>query len=123
MADLFSLPKVAAHVPSHCGPVLKTVPASQRLNAYLHPWHLNLSEAAKTGRYPSMHQLRTHYPSIVWKEYQASREALEIKFDHAAGEDIGFFNVKYIDGHCKGLLVQTVLALIVHEVPWLFLVD
>ena len=106
-------------MPQLCGPVLKSVPATQRLNAYVHPWHLSLAESAKTGRYPSMHQLRTHFPSIVWKDYQASREALEIKFDLAGGDDIDFFKVKYIDGHCKGLLVQTILALIVHTVPWL----
>jgi len=119
MADIFSLEKVAHHVPLSLGPVLKTVPVSKRSNVFLHPWHLDLSEQAKygmTGKYPSMCQIRAHLPSIVWRGYQQEREALEIKFDLAAGVDFGYFNVKYIDGHCKGIMVQAILALVVHMV-------
>ena len=114
MADLFSLPEVVAHLPSTLGPVLKNVPACQRLNAYIHPWHLSLSENAKTGRYPSMHQIRIHFPSVVWKNYQSSREALDIKFDLPAGDEMGFFRVRYIDGHCKGIICQSILAMVIH---------
>ncbi|CAK9074707.1 unnamed protein product [Durusdinium trenchii] len=85
MADIFAIPEVAAKLPQSCGPVLKTVPASARSNAYLHPWHLSLCENAKAGRFPTMHQTRLHMPSIVWKHYQAHREALEIKCDAPAG--------------------------------------
>ena len=91
MGDLFAIPEVVANIPSQCGPVLRNVPSTARQNVYLHPWHLSLSENAKAGRYPSMHQTRIHFPTIVWKNYLASREALEIKFDAAGGEAIDFF--------------------------------
>ena len=87
MGDMFSIPEVAKHLPQW-GPVLKSVPASQRLNVYLHPWHLSLGEGAKAGRYPSMHQTKAHMPSVVWKNYQAAREALEIKCDQPAGDQL-----------------------------------
>ena len=115
MANIFSIPEVAKYLPQN-GPVLKAVPTSDRQNVYLHPWQLSLAESAKAGRYPSMHQTRLHLPSIVWKGYQASREALEIKFDVAAGEQIGYFSVKYIDGHNKGLIVQAILAMVIRTV-------
>lgn len=117
MANIFSIPEVVKHLPQN-GPVLKAVPACERQNAYLHPWHLSLAETAKAGRYPSMHQTRLHLPSIVWKGYQASREALEIKFDVPVGDQVGYFSVKYIDGHNKGLMVQAILALVIHSVAW-----
>ena len=114
MGDLFAIPEVVANIPSQCGPVLRSVPSTARQNVYLHPWHLSLSENAKAGRYPSMHQTRAHFPSIVWKNYLASREALEIKFDAGGGEEIDFFSVRYIDGHNKGIIVQTLLALVIY---------
>lgn len=114
MADVFSMPEVATHVSSNFGPVLKTVPASQRLNAYVHPWHLSLDENAKAGKYPSMYQIRCHFGSVVWKTYQSEREALEIKFDKAPGEEMGYFNVRYIDGHCKGIMCQAVFGLMIY---------
>lgn len=113
MGDLFSIPEVAKHLPQW-GPVLKSVPATQRLNVYLHPWHLSLGEGAKAGRYPSMHQTKAHMPSVVWKNYQAAREALEIKCDQPAGDQLEYFSVRYIDGHNKGVMVQSVLALVVY---------
>lgn len=123
MADIFAIPEVAAKLPQSCGPVLKTVPASARSNAYLHPWHLSLCENAKAGRFPTMHQTRLHMPSIVWKHYQAHREALEIKCDAPAGDQIGHFTVRYIDGHNKGMMVQGLLAMVIHTATqqiWVF---
>ena len=116
MGDLFTIPEVVAHIPSQCGPVLRSVPSTARLNAYMHPWQFSLSERAKAGRYPSMHQTRIQFPSIVWKNYQASREAVEVKFDAAGGDTIEFFSVRYIDGHNKGIIVQTLLALVIYAV-------
>lgn len=117
MAEIFCIPEVAKHIPAGLGPVLRSVPTTQRLNCYLHPWHLDLSEGAKygaTGKYPSMVQVRTHLPSIVWKTYQSEREALDIKFDMPPGDDIEYFTVKFIDGHCKSVICQAVLALVIH---------
>ena len=103
------------------GPVLKSVPSTARQNVYLHPWHLSLSEGAKAGRFPSMHQTKLHFPSIVWKNYQAAREALELKFDSCGGENVEFFSVRYIDGHNKGIMVQAVLAMVIYAATQLAL--
>lgn len=113
------MPEVAKHLPAGLGPVLKTVPVSKRSSVFVHPWHLDLSEQAKygeTGKYPSMCQVRAHLPSIVWRGYQQEREALEIKFNQSLspGVDIGYFQVKYIDGHCKGIMCQAILALVIY---------
>ncbi len=121
MADIFAIPEVASRVPQGAGPVLKTIPASKRPNVYLNPWDLSLGENAKAGKYPSMHQMRLHYPSIVWKTYQSHREALEIKFDQPSGTNIDFFSVRYIDGHNKGLICQAILAMVIHKVSWFHL--
>lgn len=119
MAEIFSMPEVAKHLPAGLGPVLKTVPVSKRSSVFVHPWHLDLSEQAKfgqTGKYPSMCQVRAHLPSIVWRGYQQEREALEIKFNQSSspGVDIGYFQVKYIDGHCKGIMCQAILGLVIY---------
>lgn len=86
MADIFSLPEVAAHIPRETGPVLKSVPASARANVY---------------------------------GYRSESEALELKFHQAAGETIDYFSIKYTNGHCKGMMRQTILALVVHMATWL----
>lgn len=112
-----AIPEVAAKLQSGLGPVLKTVPVSKRTNVYVCPWHLDMSPGAKfgeQGKYPSMVQVRCHFPSIVWKGFMPERDALEIKFDLQPGADLGLFNVKYIDGHCKGIMVQAIFALIVY---------
>ena len=116
MADIFSVPEIAKHIPAGLGPVLKTVPVTKRSSVFLHPWHLDLSEKAKygeTGKYPAMCQVKTHLPSVVWRGYQQEREALEIKFDMAPSSEIGYFQVKYIDGHCKGIMCQAILGLVI----------
>ena len=123
MGDIFQIPNVIGHIQSQLGPVLKSVPANSRQNVYLHPWHLSLAESAKAGRYPSMHQTRAHFPSILFKTFQSAREAIEIKFDAAAGESIDFFTIRYIDGHNKGLMVQGILALVIHLVSWISLLQ
>lgn len=117
MAEIFSAAEIVKHIPSGLGPVLKTVPMTKRSSVFLHPWHLDLSEKAKygeTGKYPSMCQVKAHLPSVIWRGYQQEREALEIKFNIAPGTEIGYFQVKYIDGHCKGIMVQAVLGLVVY---------
>ena len=117
MAEIFSAAEIVKHIPSGLGPVLKTVPVTKRSSVFLHPWHLDLSEKAKygeTGKYPSMCQVKAHLPSVIWRGYQQEREALEIKFNMAPGTEIGYFQVKYIDGHCKGIMVQAVLGLVVY---------
>ena len=125
MADIFSVPEIAKHIPAGLGPVLKTVPVTKRSSVFLHPWHLDLSEKAKygeTGKYPAMCQVKAHLPSVVWRGYQQEREALEIKFDMAPSSEIGYFQVKYIDGHCKGIMCQAILGLVVfmvqHAAGW-----
>ena len=118
MADIFAILAVVAQLPSHLGPVLQKAPTTGRQNAYVHPWHLSLAEIAKAGRYPSMHQTRLHFPSVVWKTYQASREALEIKLDQSGGDDLGYFTIRYIDGHNKGIIVQSILAMVIYNVTW-----
>lgn len=123
MADLFAIPEVAAQLPLNLGPVLKSIPTTQRHNVYLHPWHFDLSVHAKfgeVGKYPSMSQLRKHMPSVVFKCYQAEREAIDIKFVDGAEDAsaIQFFQVRYIDGHCKGIMAQSILALVIYMAPW-----
>ena len=63
-----------------------------------------------------MHQTRLHFPSVVWKTYLSSREALEIKIDQLGGEDLQYFSIRYIDGHNKGIIVQSVLAMVIYIV-------
>ena len=113
MADLFMIPEVAKliHPP---GPLLKTVPATARTNVFCTPWQLDMSEDAKVGRYPSMVQTRAHLPSVVWKNYRAELEALDLKFTSAPGCDIEQYSVRYVDGHNKGLMVQGILSLVIY---------
>ena len=113
MGDMFSIPEVAKHLPQW-GPVLKSVPASQRLNVYLHPWHLSLGEGAKAGRYPSMHQTKAHMPSVVWKTIRLPGKRWKSNVTSLRGDQLEYFSVRYIDGHNKGVMVQSVLALVVY---------
>ena len=122
MADLFAIPEVAKYIPSGLGPVLKSVPVAKRTNVYMHPWHFDLSEHAKygqTGKFPSMYQIKLHLPSIVFRNYQPEKEALEVKFDLAVGEELRFFQTKFIDGHTKSIMVQSILAMCIYMEPWL----
>ena len=117
MADIFAIPEVAKYIPSGLGPILKSVPAAKRANVYLHPWHFDLTDQAKFGRfgkYPSMYQIKLHLPSIVFRNYQPEREAIEVKFDLATGTDIGYFQTKFIDGHAKSIMIQSILAMCVY---------
>ena len=111
-------------MPSGLGPLIKSVPTGARKNVYVHPWQLDISENAKFGKYPSMVQVKTHFPSVIARGYESEKEALEIKFTSDAlgakmGQELDIFSVRYIDGHCKGLMVQAVFALLIHLAPQL----
>ncbi|CAJ1380672.1 unnamed protein product [Effrenium voratum] len=83
MLAFLAQPQVAAELPAPPGPVLTMVPTTTRKNVYIHPWHLDMSDAAKyglNGKWPSNVAIRTHLPSVIQAGYQSEKESLEIKF-------------------------------------------
>ena len=129
MCDYFALPAVAERIAlkGPVGPqVLTTVPVTNRRNVYLHPYHFDLSDAAKYGvggKFPSNVQVRIHFPSIVNRGYESERESIEIKFPpelHGSGKNLPLFKVQFIDGHCKSTMILAVFALLDYMVscPW-----
>ena len=66
-----------------------------------------------------MVQTRAHLPSLVWKNYHSELEALDLKFTTAPGSEIEQYSIRYVDGHNKGLMVQGILALVIHLETWL----
>ena len=116
MADFFSLREVAERLPVPSPPTLSSCPNTTKKNVYLHPWHLDMSNAAKygiNGKWPSNVAIRTHLPSIIKNTYQSEREALEIKFppEHH-GKTIPLFSVQFVDGHAKSVMVHAIFALL-----------
>lgn len=98
---------------------LANIPAASRKNMYITPWMLDFSETSKydgMGRYPSTLQFRAHFPSVVHSGYQSEKEALEVKFTKNRGGDHGKgvlpFSIGYVDGQNKGLIVQSIFALL-----------
>lgn len=116
MLAFLAQPQVAAELPAPPGPVLTMVPTTTRKNVYIHPWHLDMSDAAKyglNGKWPSNVAIRTHLPSVIQAGYQSEKESLEIKFPvDLHGKDLPLYCVQYIDGHAKGVMVQCIFALL-----------
>ena len=126
MLDYLSIPEVGKCLSTmSAGPVLATVPVTTRKNVYLHPWQFDLTNAAKYGhggKWPGNYQVKMHFPSVVENGYQAEKEAIEVKWPaDLHGQDIPLFSTQYIDGHCKGVMVQLVFALLDHMEPRLSL--
>ena len=96
---------------------LKNIPGASRKNMFLCPWMLDCSETGKfdgLGRYPSTLQFRAHFPSIVNSNYQSEKEALEVKFTKVNSQTstVEPFSIGYVDGQNKGLIVQSIFALL-----------
>jgi hypothetical protein len=96
---------------------LKNIPGASRKNMFLCPWMLDFSETGKfdgLGRYPSTLQFRAHFPSIVNSNYQSEKEALEVKFTKVNSQTstVEPFSIGYVDGQNKGLIVQSIFALL-----------
>lgn len=111
MSKYLSTPGVADKIPSINGPVLKAVPPNSRKGFYLQPWHLNFSENAKCGKFPSNVAMRLHLPSFLNRGFEGDREPLEVRFDQP---DLELFSVMYVDGHTKGVCIQAIFGLLAH---------
>lgn len=126
MLDFFSLPEVASRLPTPSGPVLTHSPVSTRKNFYVHPYDLDMTNSAKygvNGKWPSTVAVRTHFPSLVHRNYESEKEALELKFKpESHGQKLELFSAGYIDGHCKGVMVQGVFALLDYLEPQFLIV-
>ncbi|CAK9110935.1 unnamed protein product [Durusdinium trenchii] len=73
----------------------------------------NSAKYGVNGKWPSTVAVRTHFPSLVHRNYESEKEALELKFKpESHGQKLELFSAGYIDGHCKGVMVQGVFALL-----------
>ena len=112
MGRYCSVPQVAESIPRISGPKRADVPGGSCKGFYLNPWHLSFAENAKYGRFPPNVQLRAHMGSFLSRGYETEREPLEVRFDQGENTPIEYFTVKYVDGHTKGLIVQSIFALL-----------
>ena len=102
------------------GAALKSMPNTSRKGFYLSPWQLSLAETAKFGKWPSNYQVRTRMPSFLNKGFESEREPLDVRFKmDNPGKDIVPFSVGYVDGHCRGLMCQLIMALLIYCEAWL----
>ncbi|CAK9059568.1 Uncharacterized protein SCF082_LOCUS31538 [Durusdinium trenchii] len=117
MNRLFAMSCVNKHVDA-LQSTIQSVPATTKKNFLLDPWAFNFSEHSKygeCGRFPSNHQFLAHYGSFLQHGFESHREAFEVKFGLGHGSDpfkIEPFSVGFVDGQCKALIIQTILALI-----------
>ena len=67
-----------------------------------------------------MANLKHHFKSILYNNFDSFREPLNVHFEQcAADRGVGDFKVRYIDGFTKGLICQSLVAIIDHIVACL----
>ena len=59
-----------------------------------------------------MANLKFHFRSVLYNNLDPYREPLKIKFTEASCRAVDDFSVKYIDGFTKGLIAQSIIAMI-----------
>lgn len=84
----------------------------------LQPWAFDFSESAKfgaIGRFPTNVQVRSHFGSFL-QGLESHREAMDVKFMKAQESSGVFlidpFTVGFVDGQCKALIIQSILAMV-----------
>ena len=101
-------------------PVLQSVPMTSK-EFYLSPWNFDFSEKGKygdNGRFPTNLQYRAHFFSFLKHGYEASREAVDVRFAENA-DTIAPFSVQFVDGQNKMLIILSILALVEYCDPWI----
>lgn len=118
MESIFSHPCVAKHIERQ-SPKITTVPATSQKSFWLDPWAFDFSESAKfgaTGRFPTNVQVKSHFGSFLQKGLESHREAMDVKFMKAQESSGVFlidpFSVGFVDGQCKALIIQSILAMV-----------
>lgn len=118
MERILSLPGVAKFVDMQ--PLQQSIPSASKKNFHLPPWAFDFSESAKygsTGRFPSNHQFRAHFPSFLQNGLECHREALDVKFvlnkDDPAQYKVHPFTVGFVDGQNKALIIQSIFGLLI----------
>ena len=118
---LFSSPSIMKHIDS--AQAVQSIPQSSLKSFYLDLWSFSFHESAKygqSGRYPSNHQVQMHFQSFLQNGLQAEREAIDVKFN-VSNQDPGLyrvhpFSVGYVDGQCKALIMQAIVAMTINLV-------
>ena len=59
-----------------------------------------------------MANLRFHFKNILWKGLDPFREPLQVQFSGESSREVAPFSVKYIDGFTKGLIAQSIAAIV-----------
>lgn len=67
-----------------------------------------------------MANLKHHFKSICFGNYDTYREPLSVHFEKCgADRKVNDFSVRYVDGYTKGLICQSLVAIIDHIVACL----
>ncbi len=113
MSNIFNVSAIHKLVEDAAQPVLHSVPSASK-EFYLSPWHFDFSEKAKygdKGRFPTNLQYKAHFHSFLRHGYEASREAVDVRFAETSFA-IQPFTVQFVDGQNKLLIILSIFALI-----------
>lgn len=61
-----------------------------------------------------MATLKIHMKSVLYSNFDAWREPLQVRFSGQATREIEPFSIRYVDGFSKGLICHTIAALVDH---------
>ena len=125
MQDIFEMDSVHKHVQSQ--QTVLNIPMASTKGFYVNLGALSFAETAKygeTGRWPSTHQFRLHFPSFLDRGFESHREVLEVKFETPVDPDqnmyaIQAFTIGYVDGQNKAIIMLSILVLLIDLVPFL----
>ncbi|CAK9017407.1 Uncharacterized protein SCF082_LOCUS13627 [Durusdinium trenchii] len=73
---------------------------------------LDYGQNAKHGYFPHMATVATHFKNIVYRNFDPYREPLCIRFVSTGERTVQPFSVKYVDGFTKGLICQSIAAIV-----------
>ncbi|CAK9035626.1 Uncharacterized protein SCF082_LOCUS21371 [Durusdinium trenchii] len=73
---------------------------------------LDYSQHAKHGYFPHMATLAVHFKSILYQGFDPYREPLNLRFVSQGDRSIPSFSVRYVDGFSKGLICQSIAAIV-----------
>ena len=79
--------------------------------------HFDTRVAWKSG-FPHMATLRTHFRSILYEGYDASREVVLVRLNARSDRVIQDFSISFVDGFSKCLILQSIVAMIHHLDLW-----
>ena len=59
-----------------------------------------------------MATLKVHMRSVIYNNFDCFREPLVVRFQNDPTRVVADFSIQYVDGFCKGLICQSIVALI-----------